>query len=69
MSAASDIPCAERMRLTLQRQRDAFLADGPPGLKERKQRLRRLRTAVLAQRPALEAAISADFGKIGRAHV
>lgn len=66
MSAASDIPCAERMRLTLQRQRDAFLADGPPGLKERKQRLRRLRTAVLAQRPALEAAISADFGNRSR---
>ena len=50
------------MRMTLQRQREAFLKDGPPCLKERRQRLRRLRTALLAHRPALEAAISADFG-------
>lgn len=66
MTTTFDIPCEERMRMTLHRQRAAFLENGPPGLAERKQRLRRLRTAVLAHRSALEAAISGDFGNRSR---
>lgn len=62
MTTTFDIPCEVRMEMLLQRQRNAFLADGPPGIKERQHRLRRLRAAVLARRPELEAAISADFG-------
>lgn len=66
MNSLSDIACDERMRTILHRQREAFLEDGPPGLRERKHRLRRLREAVLSHRPALEAAISADFGNRSR---
>lgn len=46
----------------LQVQQRAFLAEGPPCLATRKQRLRRLREAILASRGELAAAISADFG-------
>ncbi len=53
---------SEAMSATLRRQRAAFLEDGPPDLEQRRQRLRRLRTAVLSQRAEFEAAISADFG-------
>lgn len=66
MSTFSDIACEERMRTILHRQREAFLEDGPPGLKQRKRRLRRLRLAVLSHRTELEAAISADFGNRSR---
>ncbi len=66
MNTPADIDCQDGMRITLQRQREAFLADGPPDLKTRKQRLRRLRDAVLAHRPQLETAISADFGNRSR---
>ncbi len=50
----------------LERQRAAFLKDGPPGLRERKDQLKRLRAAVLAHRQELAAAISADFGHRSR---
>ncbi len=50
----------------LDRQRAAFLHDGPPGLRERRDRLKRLRAAVLAYRPEIGAAISADFGHRSR---
>ncbi|CAB3751914.1 aldehyde dehydrogenase family protein [Paraburkholderia humisilvae] len=46
----------------LARQRSAFLREGPPALAQRKARLARLRTAVLAYRSELKEAISADFG-------
>jgi coniferyl-aldehyde dehydrogenase len=66
MTMTFDHPSDERMRVQLQRQREAFLEGGPPGLKERQRRLRRLRAAVLAHRPELEAAISTDFGNRSR---
>lgn len=66
MTTTSDLSCADGMRMTLFKQRTAFLEDGPPGLDERKQRLRRLRAAVLAHRSDIEAAVSADFGNRSR---
>ncbi|WP_244106681.1 coniferyl aldehyde dehydrogenase [Burkholderia anthina] len=50
----------------LARQRSAFIADGPPGLAQRKARLARLRAVVLAHRREVEEAISADFGNRSR---
>ena len=46
----------------LDRQRSAFLKDGPPSLRERKTRLSKLRAAVLAHRREIGDAVSADFG-------
>ncbi|MBA1263345.1 coniferyl aldehyde dehydrogenase [Stutzerimonas stutzeri] len=51
-----------RMAGLLDRQRRAFLHEGPPNLAARKARLARLRAAVLAHREALKDAVSADFG-------
>jgi len=50
----------------LARQRAAFLRDGAPSLAERRAGLQRLRTAVLARRGQLEAALDADFGHRSR---
>jgi coniferyl-aldehyde dehydrogenase len=66
MTTTDGMSCADGMRATLLRQRDAFLGDGPPGLDARRQRLRRLRAAVLAHRTDIEAAVSADFGNRSR---
>lgn len=55
-----------RMANLLQRQRKAFLKDGPPDLKQRKARLARLRSAVLTHREAIKDAVSADFGNRSR---
>lgn len=57
---------SSRMTALLQRQRSAFLHDGPPGLPLRKARLARLRAAVLAHREVLKDAVSADFGHRSR---
>ncbi|MBA2127666.1 coniferyl aldehyde dehydrogenase [Hyphomicrobium methylovorum] len=46
----------------LAKQRAAFLQDGPPDLKQRKADLAHLKSAVLARRAAIEAAVSSDFG-------
>lgn len=54
------------MAALLDLQRRAFLRDGPPGLALRRQRLKRLRAAVLAHRRALKDAVSADFGHRSR---
>lgn len=54
------------MAALLDLQRSAFLRDGPPGLALRRQRLKRLRAAVLAHRRALKDAVSADFGHRSR---
>lgn len=54
------------MAALLGRQRSAFLKDGPPSLADRKARLKRLRSAVLAHRHAVAEAISADFGHRSR---
>ena len=73
-----------KMEQMLTAQRHAFLRDGAPTIAQRKAALRHLRSAILAQRGALTAAVSADFGhrspyetdileilvtEIGRAHV
>jgi len=50
----------------LARQRAAFLRDGTPTIRQRKERLARLRAAVLAYRSQLEDAVSADFGHRSR---
>ncbi len=54
------------MAAQLDRQRGAFLRDGPPGLAERKRRLKQLRAAVLAHRRDIQQAASADFGHRSR---
>ena len=54
------------MAALLDRQRSAFLRDGPPDLALRRQRLKRLRAAVLAHRRVLQQAVSADFGHRSR---
>lgn len=63
---APDEDDSTRMADLLQRQRSAFLRDGPPGLPLRQARLARLRAAVLAHREALKDAVSADFGNRSR---
>ena len=50
----------------LARQRAAFLRDGAPGIAERKADLKRLRRTLIAWRPRIEAAVSADFGHRSR---
>lgn len=52
--------------ILLERQRRAFVRDGFPSAKERKAKLARLRTAVLAHRSEVEEAINADFGNRSR---
>ncbi|MFT4183152.1 MAG: coniferyl aldehyde dehydrogenase [Rhizobium sp.] len=54
------------MAQSLERQRGAFLKDGPPTLGDRKARLVRLRAAVLGHRAAIQDAVSADFGHRSR---
>ncbi|HGH4750721.1 TPA: coniferyl aldehyde dehydrogenase [Serratia marcescens] len=53
---------ATTMEQRLAAQRHAFLRNGAPTRDQRKAALRRLRSAILAQRGALAAAVSADFG-------
>ena len=50
----------------LARQRAAFLRDGPPSLAERRADLKNLRAALIAARPRIEAAITADFSHRSR---
>lgn len=50
----------------LARQRKAFLNENWPTLKQRKDRLTKLRSTVLAYRNALEEAVNADFGHRSR---
>jgi len=54
------------MAALLGRQRSTFLKEGSPTLADRKARLKRLRSAVLAHRRAVAEAISADFGHRSR---
>lgn len=66
MTNSSDLSYEQRLAITLHQQRTAFLNDGAPGIAERKNRLTRLKAAVLAHRLELENAISADFGNRSR---
>src|SRR6516164_3983540 len=47
-------------------QRAAFLREGPPSLGRRRADLKKLRTAILARRIEIEAALNADFGHRSR---
>src|SRR5262245_60369300 len=60
----SDLHATRPETLTglLERQRAAFLKHGPPSLAERRAKLKKLRTALLARKGAFEAALDADFG-------
>jgi coniferyl-aldehyde dehydrogenase len=46
----------------LQRQRDAFLRDGPPSRRERRRDLKKLKAAILAREDDFAAALDQDFG-------
>src|SRR5262245_33561714 len=57
---------AEALGNALARQRAAFLRDGPPSLDQRRATLGKLRSAMLARKAALTAALEADFGHRSR---
>lgn len=54
------------LHVLLERQRQAFLTDGPPDIHRRKAQLARLRASVLARRRAFQEAVSTDFGHRSR---
>ncbi|WP_256081046.1 coniferyl aldehyde dehydrogenase [Massilia sp. YIM B04103] len=54
------------MERTLLQQRRAFQKEPPPTIEQRKERLRRLRTMVIAKRAEIEEAINSDFGNRSR---
>ena len=53
---------AHATRAALDTQKAAFLRDGPPTLKQRKELLLKLKAAILARLPEIERALSEDFG-------
>ncbi len=57
-TATSDAPLGS----LVEKQRAAFLREGPPRLEQRTADLAKLRTALLARRDAFAAAVDADFG-------
>jgi len=59
---APDVRPQTRLAEVLTLQRAAFLRDGPPGLDERREDLRRLIAAIGEKADAIASAISADFG-------
>ena len=54
------------MQATLALQRAAFLRDGPPTLKQRRDHLTKLKEAILARQDGFVAALDADFGHRAR---
>ena len=56
----------ERPLPILDRQRAAFLRDGPPSLAERRRDLKKLKKAILAREEAFVAALDHDFGHRSR---
>jgi coniferyl-aldehyde dehydrogenase len=58
----TDLPLAERLKSALSLQRTAYQAHPVPSYAERVDDLKRLRAFLLAHQPAIEAAISADYG-------
>lgn len=61
-----NINAQAELAVILERQRTAFLRDGPPDLEQRRARLAKLRAAILKHRSGLEEAVSADFGHRSR---
>jgi coniferyl-aldehyde dehydrogenase len=66
MTNQCEVPIENHMALTLLQQRHAFQTAAPRTLKERKDRLKRLRAMVIACRVEVEDAIHADFGNRSR---
>jgi coniferyl-aldehyde dehydrogenase len=61
------VPATDReLNEMLIRQRAAFLRDGPPTLKQRRDDLGKLRASILAWRAEIERAVDADFGHRSR---
>ncbi|GBQ68976.1 aldehyde dehydrogenase [Komagataeibacter xylinus NBRC 15237] len=60
--AMSDVTPADLNRI-LDRQRAAFLNAGPPGLKQRRTNLRRLKAEILKRRTEIVRALKTDFGQ------
>ncbi|WP_019087529.1 coniferyl aldehyde dehydrogenase [Komagataeibacter europaeus] len=58
----SDVTPADLNRI-LDRQRAAFLNAGPPGLKQRRTNLRRLKAEILKRRTEIVRALKTDFGQ------
>ena len=56
----------ERFSAILALQRAAYLRDGAPPLTKRRSNLKKVKTALLARRSAIEAAINNDFGNRSR---
>jgi coniferyl-aldehyde dehydrogenase len=55
-----------RLREILSQQRTAFLHSGAPSLHQRRADLKKLRSAIVAQRSEIEEALNADFGHRSR---
>lgn len=66
MDAIPTIDADNRPRQTLELQRAAFLRNGPPSLRQRRDDLKKLRSAVIGRRREIEEAIDADFGHRSR---
>ena len=66
MNAISTSDPIKHLDDILAAQRAAFLRDGPPTLGSRRADLKKLRTAILARRIEIEAALNADFGHRSR---
>lgn len=62
LSPAITASFASRMRDRLAIQRAAFLRDGAPTLTQRRADLLKLKSAILARQPEIEAALRQDFG-------
>jgi coniferyl-aldehyde dehydrogenase len=67
MNTNTSVPEADRaLHATLERQRAAFLRDGPPTLKQRRADLTKLKEAILERQDAFVAALDSDFGHRAR---
>jgi coniferyl-aldehyde dehydrogenase len=66
MAAMTPSDTASGLTALLERQRAAFLRDGPPSLQQRKRDLNKLKQAILEREEAFVAALDADFGHRSR---
>lgn len=66
MNTTGMIQTGNTLEDTLALQRAAFLRDGAPTLAQRREHLKTLRSAMLARRSEIEAALNADFGHRSR---
>lgn len=66
MNVTNPPPIEPALADILDRQRTAFLHDGPPSLTQRRTDLQNLKAVVIARRGEIETALSADFGHRSR---